>query len=208
MIRKIRESDILTMLMLIAIEITIAAVLFFCAGREQEPVPTETQEEMAITFAPTSTPMPTPTPTPTPTLTPTPTPIHEIVNGRLQPNDTPYYEQCGLSEEEFEYFARVVQAEQNAHYEGQVWVAECIWNRTKDEGGYGGTVTHVLNASGQFSTTSGGKCKTKATDESRKAVVEAYLNVIFPENVLYFRSGHYFSGHKKYAECGNNYFSY
>jgi len=132
----------------------------------------------------------------------------EVINGRIQPSDLePYWEQCGLTEKEFEYFAQVVQAEQNASYEGQLWVAEVIWNRTKDTGGYEGTVTEVLNASGQFSTTNNGTCKTSATDNSKKAVVEAYLNVIIPENVIYFRASYYFSGHKKYAECGGNYFS-
>lgn len=135
----------------------------------------------------------TPTPTPTPTCTPTPAPL---------------FEQCGLSEDEFEFFARVVQAEAGNHEEGQKWVAAVIWNRVNDDGGYGGSVTHVLTAFGQFSTVKKGDCKTKATDGARIAIVTAYTDEIIPVNVLYFRSGYAFAGHRFYDECGGNYFSY
>jgi len=209
---KIRESDILTLLLIMSIFLTVIGLILFSrelSGKEittteKTTIATETTilADTEVKNARVINSMP-------PSVTVEPLEQEpEVINGRIQPNDLePFWTQCGLTEKEFEYFAQVVQAEQNVSYEGQLWVAEVIWNRTKDVGGYEGTVTEVLNASGQFSTTSNGKCKTKATDNSKKAVVEAYLNVIIPENVIYFRAGYYFSGHKKYAECGNNYFS-
>lgn len=136
---------------------------------------------------------------PTPYSTPYPTPL---------PTPVPMWDMCRLTEEEFEYFAAVVRAEQWQSGEAQYWVAEVIWNRINDEGGYGGSVRQVLDASGQFSTTKNGKCISKATVESRQAVLYAYLHEVIPENVLYFRSGYYFKNHKEYGECGGNYFSY
>jgi spore germination cell wall hydrolase CwlJ-like protein len=180
-------------LLVVAVILLLISIVAECASNKEAayPCPTMTAH---ILYQPASVEAsPTPIPTSTPTPTPTPAPL---------------YEQCGLSEEEFEFFARVVQAEAGNHEEGQKWVAEVIWNRVNDYGGYGGSVTHVLTASGQFSTVKKGDCKTKATDGARIAIVAAYTEEIIPVNILYFRCGYAFKGHTFYDECGGNYFSY
>jgi uncharacterized protein YraI len=146
----------------------------------------------ADNFAKTAPPTPTPKPTPTPT-------------------PKPQNLQCGLTEDEFEFFAAIVYLECPNDYEGQTWVAEVIWNRSRDTGGFGGSITHVLTAPYQFSTEKDGKPIKGATStsSSRKAVVEAYNNEIFPRYVLFFRADYYFASPQiAYGEAGGNYFSY
>ena len=118
----------------------------------------------------------------------------------------PYYIQCGLSNEDFEFLCRVVSAESSENYDGNVAVACVIFNRVDNEN-FPDTVIDVLTESGQFSTVRQGECNTETTDETRKAVVEAYLNRPLPTNVLYFRADYYFNWGTPYAKIGGNCFS-
>jgi len=121
------------------------------------------------------------------------------------------YIRVGLSEEEFEFFARVVAAECNGNidddYQNQVAIACVVWNRTVSEQ-YGGTVTDVLTEYGQFSTVKHGDCNKKTNDLCRQAIVDAYINKPLPSGVIYFNSVGFSHGHKPYKKISDNYFSY
>ena len=121
---------------------------------------------------------------------------------------------CGMTETEFEYIARVVQAESNgttdwSDFEDKVLIACVILNRVADSR-FPNTIQGVLDQSGQFSTTSGGWCSTPYTDSSRWAIVEAQRRLAegtVPSNLLYFNCINYFSGFEAYCYEGGNYFS-
>lgn len=123
-----------------------------------------------------------------------------------QKTQFPYYIQCGLSNEDFEFLCRVVTAESSDNYAGNVAVACVIFNRVDNEN-FPDTVIDVLTELGQFSTVRQGECNTETTDETRKALVEAYLNRPLPTNVLYFRAYYYFNWGTPYAKIGGNYFT-
>jgi uncharacterized protein YraI len=144
---------------------------------------------------PPATPTPKPTPKPTAKPTPTPKPIPEGVAEMAAA--------VGLSAEEFELFAKVVNLESNGSYEGQQWIAEVIWNRI-NSGNFGSGVYGVLTV-GQFSVVNNSGTGTK---QSRNAVVYAYQNEVIPANVLYFWGNKYPSSDptRQYGECGGNYF--
>ena len=97
-----------------------------------------------------------------------------------------------LSVTEFEFFARVVQAECDGslgYNDGKLYVAACIWDRVFSPS-WSNTVTGVLTASGQFSTVSGGWCSSKYTDASRWAVIKAKEAVLIgeiPNNIIFFK---------------------
>ena len=116
-----------------------------------------------------------------------------------------------IDELELEYFAQVVEAESDKHYgctEGKVYIACCIWDRVNSSY-FPNTVRRVLDDPGQFTTTSGGVCHTKATTGSRQAVVISYImlkNGLLPTNLLYFNCIGYQYG-TQYGKFGDNYFS-
>ena len=119
---------------------------------------------------------------------------------------------CGMSETEFTYIAKVVQAESNgttdwSDYEDKVLIACVILNRVADSR-FPNTIQGVLDQSGQFSTTSGGWCSTPYTDSSRWAIVEAQRRLAegtVPSNLLYFNCVSYQYG-TPYGCYGGNYF--
>ena len=116
----------------------------------------------------------------------------------------------GLSETEFEFFARVIQAECDGttdYNEGKLYVSACIWDRLFS-GKWGSSITSVLTASGQFSTVSGGWCSSKYTQASRWAVITGKMAVLsgeIPNNMEWFNSIGYC--HTAYAKVRDNYFS-
>ena len=116
-----------------------------------------------------------------------------------------------IDESELEYFAQVVEAESDRSSgctEGKVYVACCIWDRVNSTY-FPSTVRGVLNEPGQFTTTSGGQCWTKATTGSRMAVVVSYIMLKYgylPTNLLYFNCIGYQYG-SAYGKFGDNYFS-
>ncbi len=121
---------------------------------------------------------------------------------------------AGLTVAEYKFFSAVVEAEsdrkQSGSIEGRVMIAIVILNRV-DSKKFPNTITKVLKQRGQFSVVSSGAYKRVGrTKRSDRAVIEAIRRKkqeTVP-NVLYFRSGHYFAGHKRYKKVGDNYFSY
>jgi uncharacterized protein YraI len=148
---------------------------------------------------------PTPTPAPTASPTPTPKPIPAGVAEKAAA--------VGLSVEDFELMAGIVESERptgNGNYDGQVWVAQVIWNRVNSSK-WPNTVYGVITQTGQFTTWKGGYSTSLAPkDSSREAVVQAYQNPPIPADVLFFNSwplsdplpDHY------YGSCGGNHFYY
>jgi hypothetical protein len=120
---------------------------------------------------------------------------------------------AGMDVEEFKFFSAVVEAESDrktGSIEGRVMIAIVILNRV-DSKKFPNTITKVLRQSGQFSVVSSGAYKRVGrTKLSDRAVIEAVKRKKEGNapNVLYFRAGHYFRGHKRYAKVGDNYFSY
>ena len=121
---------------------------------------------------------------------------------------------CGMTAEEFEFMARVIQMEGNgstdwSDFEDKVLIACVILNRVKSSS-FPDTITGVLTQSGQFSTVSNGWCSERYTDSSRWSVVIAQrrlANGEVPDNLLYFNCQGYFSGFEPYCYQGGNYFS-
>lgn len=116
----------------------------------------------------------------------------------------------GLDVTEFEFCARVVQAECDGttdYNEGKLYVAACIWARYYSSN-WPSTITGVLSQSGQFTTVSGGWCSASLTQASRWAVIkgkEAILKGDIPKNMEYFNSVGYC--HSAYMKVRDNYFS-
>lgn len=116
-----------------------------------------------------------------------------------------------IDESELEYFAQVVEAESDKSSgctEGKVYIACCIWDRVNSSY-FPNTVRGVLNEPGQFTTTSGGQCYTRATTGSRRAVIVSYIMLklgLLPTNLLYFNCINYQYG-SAYGKFGDNYFS-
>ena len=116
---------------------------------------------------------------------------------------------CGISDSDFEFFARVVQAEDcgdENDYENQIAIAQVIWNRV-DSPNFPDSVREVLTESGQFSTVKNGKCNAVADEHTRRAIIDAFLNSPYPSNMVYFRTNFFFKGHKQYKHISDNYFS-
>lgn len=119
---------------------------------------------------------------------------------------------CGMTAEEFEFLARVIQAESNGTYdwsdfEDKVLIACVILNRVEDSR-FNNTISSVLTESGQFSTVSGGWCSCSYSDSSRWAVVIAMRRLAegeVPNNLLYFNCIGYNYG-TPYGCFGGNYF--
>lgn len=119
---------------------------------------------------------------------------------------------CGMTEHEFEFMARVIQAESNgstdwSDLEDKILIAAVIFNRC-DSGQFRNSIDGVLTESGQFSTVSGNWCSTRYTSSSRWAIVEAQrrlANDEIPRNLLYFNCVNYC--HTPYCYEGGNYFS-
>lgn len=169
----------------------------------------------------------TPAITPLATATPTPQPKSwmetDFVNMderaaiilRTDPADYPdllmdiHAYMVGLSVEEFELFARVVEAEsdRSQNVEGRVYISATIWNRMFDSR-FPNSITGVLTQPNQFSTVRGGHCSTTYTQLSSWAIVQA-LKMLesgeIPDNILYFNCIGY-NGFTPYDCIGGNFF--
>lgn len=119
---------------------------------------------------------------------------------------------CGMSENEFEYLAQVIEAESDRSddIEGKILIAAVILNRVADDR-FSDSIEAVLNEPGQFSTTSEGQCTINYTQSSRWAIVEAQRGLAegeIPEDLLYFNCiGYNMTGYCiPYDYVGGNYF--
>ena len=120
---------------------------------------------------------------------------------------------CGMTTNEFEFMARVVQAESDGSYdwsdlEDKILIAAVILNRVQS-GSFRNSIEGVLTEPGQFSTVSGGRCSCSYSASSRWAIVEAQrrlANDEIPNDLLYFNCIGYNCG-TAYGCYGGNYFS-
>lgn len=116
---------------------------------------------------------------------------------------------AGMTEYEFEYLARVIEAESDRsdNIEGKIMIAATILNRVESDY-FPNTICGVLDQSGQFETTYGGWCSISSTTTSRWAILEAEGMLVrgdIPSNVLFFNSVGYNNGYA-YGYYGGNYF--
>lgn len=119
---------------------------------------------------------------------------------------------CNMSAYEFEFMARVIQAESDGSYdwsdlEDKILIAAVIFNRVENRQ-FNNTISGVLTESGQFSTVSGGWCSCRYSDSSRWAIVEAQRRLFaeeIPRDLLYFNCIGYNYG-TAYGCYGGNYF--
>lgn len=122
---------------------------------------------------------------------------------------------AGMTTAEYKFLSAVVEAESDRNtseesMENRTMIAVVILNRV-DSKKFPNTITKVLKQRGQFSVVSSGAYKRVGrTKRSDRAVIEAVRRKKANEapNVLYFRAGHFFRGHKRYKKIGDNYFSY
>lgn len=122
-----------------------------------------------------------------------------------------------FTDEERQFLAEVIEAESDRSIpeegeittEGRIMIAATIINRVTSDY-FPDTVNGVLTQRGQFSTVRNGHGVTDATDYSIAAIdiaLERIESGEIPDNVLFFRAGHYFSGYGQYGCYGGNYFS-
>lgn len=117
--------------------------------------------------------------------------------------------QAGMDVEEFEFLARVIEAEsdRSQNLEAKTMIAACIINRVNSDY-FPDTISSVLTQEGQFTTVSGGWCSMQHTRTSRYAIIsalEALENDEIPTNVLFFNCIGYNYG-TPYGVYGDNYF--
>lgn len=115
----------------------------------------------------------------------------------------------GMSPEEFEFMARVIEAESDRSDDitGRIYIAAVILNRVNDNR-FPNTVTGVLCEPIQFETVRGGSCSIRSTDLSEWAIVEAQRRLTVgsvPDNLLFFNCVGYNYG-SPFGYIGGNYF--
>ena len=107
-----------------------------------------------------------------------------------------------LSEDDKILIARIVMAEAgNQDYIGKRLVADVVLNRLNSER-WANTVAGVVYHTGQFTHPA-----SYYTDECL-AAVEAECMERLDYDIMYFRAGHFFSGHPRAYQHGDHYFSY
>ncbi|MBR2523600.1 MAG: cell wall hydrolase [Clostridiales bacterium] len=118
----------------------------------------------------------------------------------------------GLSDADFDFFARVVQAEGDINgndLTDKVLVACVIWNRLYCKK-YPSTIPRVLRQRGQFEVVENGSARKRRTKDSEWAVMVAYMlvrrNDISP-HLMAFNCINYNKGYAPYFYDGGNYFS-
>ena len=139
---------------------------------------------------PTITQIPTPTTTPEPTITPTPTSVPENKMSKYSEKDIALLQRVTMSESG------------NQPLKTKVAVAQTIINRV-NSGKYGDTISDVVYAKYQYSTTNNGE----PNKEVISAVEEAINNTPYPNNMYYFRQSHYHTWAIDYKQIGDLYFS-
>ena len=107
-----------------------------------------------------------------------------------------------VTEDEYNLLVRVCMSETGGAdgepMEGKIAVVETILNRV--DLGYGSISKVVKDA---YSTHNNGQ----PDDSCRQAVDTALSGNMYPDNMLYFRTGHYHNFGTPYKKIGNHYFS-
>lgn len=122
---------------------------------------------------------------------------------------------AGMKVDEYKFISSVVEAESdrkknNESFENRVHITIVILNRV-DSKKFPNSIKKVLKQRGQFSVvTSGAYKRVGRTKLSDRAVIEAVKRKKSGScpNILYFRAGHFFRGHRRYKKIGDNCFSY
>ena len=113
-------------------------------------------------------------------------------------------EETKVTPEEYRLLLRVCMSECGGKYgeplEGKIAVVETILNRCEI---YGKSIEEVVYEPYQYSTSDNGE-----PDESVEQAVDIALREnIYPDDMIYFRTGNYHSFGTPYQKIGNHYFS-
>ena len=113
-------------------------------------------------------------------------------------------EETEVTPEEYKLLLRVCMSECGGKYgeplEGKIAVVETILNRCDI---YGKTIEEIVSEPNQYSTANNGE-----PDETvEKAVDIALRENIYPDDMIYFRTGRYHGFGIPYQQIGNHYFS-
>ncbi len=130
-------------------------------------------------------------------------PINEQVLADIPEIETQETETKTLSDEDFELIARVVMSEASiCDINVKVAIAQTVINRWLS-GKWGETIADVVYYPNAFSTQDNGD----VTERCRYAVTVAIEDMPYPEDMYYFRTGHYHNFGYDYAQVGQFYFS-
>ena len=113
-------------------------------------------------------------------------------------------EETKVTPEEYRLLLRVCMSECGGEYgeplEGKIAVVETILNRCEI---YGKTIEEIIYEPNQYSTANNGE-----PDETVEQAVDIALREnIYPDDMIYFRTGKYHSFGEPYQQIGNHYFS-
>lgn len=109
-----------------------------------------------------------------------------------------------ISDSDMDLLARVVMSEASTEpFDCKQAVAAVVLNRYRS-GKYGNNLSNIINAPNQFSTQDNGEPTEECYEAVRMAI--EYPNC-FPADMLYFKTGGYFSKYNDYAVIGKTYFS-
>ena len=113
-------------------------------------------------------------------------------------------EETKVTPDEYNLLLRVCMSECGGKYgeplEGKIAVVETILNRSEI---YGKTIEEVVYEHYQYSTADNGE-----PDETVEQAVDIALREnIYPDDMIYFRTGNYHSFGTPYRQIGNHYFS-
>ena len=113
-------------------------------------------------------------------------------------------EETQVTPEEYNLLLRVCMSECGGRYgeplEGKIAVVETILNRCEI---YGKSIDEVVYEPYQYSTSDNGE-----PDETVEQAVDIALREnIYPDDMIYFRTGNYHSFGEPYQQIGNHYFS-
>lgn len=113
-------------------------------------------------------------------------------------------EETKVTPDEYNMLLRVCMSECGGKYgeplEGKIAVVETILNRCEI---YGKTIEEVVYEPYQYSTSDNGE-----PDETVEQAVDIALrDNIYPDDMIYFRTGRYHSFGEPYQKIGNHYFS-
>ena len=171
--------DLLLFLILAVLLVLIIVILMMIKDKQEKPVEASVKEEQQIVMG-------------------------RVIQAREEsPMEVTEWE-IDVTLEELELMSRVVMSEASTEpYISKVSVAKVMINRVKD-GRWGNSMYEVINYPNAFSTADNGDI----TDECRAAVIQALEGAAaFPEDMLYFRSGHYHDFGFPYMNIGNLYFT-
>ena len=113
-------------------------------------------------------------------------------------------EETEVTKDEYNLLLRVCMSECGGKYgeplEGKIAVVETILNRSEI---YGKSIEEVVYEPYQYSTSDNGE-----PDETVEQAVDIALREnIYPDDMIYFRTGNYHSFGEPYQQIGNHYFS-